>query len=161
MQILGNSDTGERVDGIEVIENGAEVGIDIDKDNGNVHASFETASLETGGCDNMTSGIGNQSVEAIENNSLSIVNPDEVHASGLGCGEKDLTSFSVLGEGAVADSSFSLEPDMNVENAPLDKGVNEDFKEADLPCAANAEITAENSAIEFLGVCYYLVSCYF
>lgn len=138
------------VDAIEVIGHDAEIGVDIEKDNGKLHPS------ETGGCDNMTSENGDQSIEGTENNNLSSVNPDEIRPSDLGYYAKDPTSGSVLGEGAKLDSSFAAELDVDGENAFVNKGENADFQEADLPSAMNAEITAESSAIEFRGVSFLL-----
>ncbi|GMN59756.1 hypothetical protein TIFTF001_028843 [Ficus carica] len=133
------------VDAIEVIGHDAEIGVDIEKDNGKLHPS------ETGGCENMTSENRDQSIEGTENNNLSSVNPDEIWPSDLGYYARDPTSGSVLGEGAKLDSSFAAELDVDGENAFVNKGENADFQEADLPSAMNAEITAEGSAIEFRG----------
>lgn len=133
------------VDAIEVIGHDAEIGVDIEKDNGKLHPS------ETGGCDNMTSENRDQSIEGTENNNLSSVNPDEIWPSDLGYYAKDPTSGSVLGEGAKLDSSFAAELGVDGENAFVNKEENADFQEADLPSAMNAETTAESSAIEFRG----------
>lgn len=140
------------VDAIEVIGHASEIGVDIEKDNGKLHAS------ETGGCDNMTSENRDQSIEGTENNNLSSVNPDEIWPSDLGYYAKDPTSGSVLGEGAKLDYSFAAELDVDGENAFVNKGENADFQEADLPGAMNAEVTAESSAIEFRGVSFLLLS---
>ncbi|XP_024030211.1 sister chromatid cohesion 1 protein 4 [Morus notabilis] len=145
--VLGASLVDKSSEGVDTIVAGhdVEIRVDTEKDNGNLHPS------ETVGCDNMASENGDQSVGGTGNDNLSVMNPDEVQASELGCDEKDLTSRCVQGEGVNLDSSFLVEPILDGENAFLNKGETSDFQEADMPSITNAEIAAECSTIEVRG----------
>ncbi|PON55409.1 Rad21/Rec8-like protein [Parasponia andersonii] len=140
-----------RVNAIEDNGHDADMSVDLEKDNGNLHASVGAPSVEAGEHEITTSGNGDQHVEVNGNNDLNVLNPDEVQALDLGCEYKDLTSGYVHAEEDKVDSSHSLELDVDAENTRLNIGENADFLEIDPPSATNAAVTAESSAIEYRG----------
>ncbi|KAF3455185.1 hypothetical protein FNV43_RR05633 [Rhamnella rubrinervis] len=144
--------SGKGVDGVEYVENNAEVRVDPETDfsehTNTIDASLTVASVETGECDNTISVNGVQPVEGVVNNSLSLMNENEVLGSDLGYDDKDLISSCMQGEGVKADSAFSLELDVDLKNPTSNDGENAGCQEADPQNAMDAEITADHSVVE-------------
>ncbi|KAF3452275.1 hypothetical protein FNV43_RR02708 [Rhamnella rubrinervis] len=144
--------SGKGVDAVEYVENNAEVRVDPETDfsehTNTIDASLTVASVDTGECDNTISVNGVQPVEGVVNNSLSLMNENEVLGSDLGYDDKDLISSCMQGEGVKADSAFSLELDVDLKNPTSNDGENAGCQEADPQNAMDAEITADHSVVE-------------
>ncbi|KAF4348794.1 hypothetical protein F8388_025701 [Cannabis sativa] len=121
-----------------------ECSVDPEKDNGNLHASLDVASVESEGYDiNMLPGSGDQAVEVHENIDLSVMNPDEVQAPEEGCEGKDLASSCMQADGANLDLTLPLEPNVDEENASC---MQADGANLDLTLPLEPNVDVENAS---------------